>query len=512
MIRLDECRRCPRIAIVFPIYRRAAFGGLFPYIVREFLDPRRFSIDLYFSDHRKNGLWVGYYSGRPLAKNDYILFSLSYELDYYTMVRALIENGIEPYRDRRRGTPIIIVGGPAVTGNPRPLDYIVDVAVVGEAEPFLAGLQEHADAGSGGYKSFIEEISGVPGAYIPELGNRVERAWIRDLDRLHHPIYQYESSSRDLVYGYGLRVEATRGCYRSCSFCMEGHIFVPFRFRRSGTLIDIIEKGTSIAGVDRVVFFSLSLFDSPEIDRVLEWLVSNNYKASIPSVRLETLNDDRLELIAMLGQKTLTIAPETASESIGCLIRKPYSIESVVDVASKSLRIGIQTVKLYYIIGFPGEDDGDVEGIAKTANRIVESYRGRPRRKIVHLSINPLIPKPQTPMQWLGLMSEDEYRRKIRLLRGSLLRGSIEIDFLDYRVAYVTAAIGLGDSEIGRVIVEWATNGDGFLAGFLKAANDLGIDLSYVSSGRELGSELPWSVIRDSRMGYFEGEYRSKFL
>src|ERR1700682_1251925 len=82
-------------------------------------------------------------SQRPLSDFSVIAFSLSFELDYFNVGDVLRRAGIAPLAaDRTANDPIVIAGGPAVSGNPEPVAPMLDAVVIGEVEPAIAGLQE----------------------------------------------------------------------------------------------------------------------------------------------------------------------------------------------------------------------------------------------------------------------------------------------------------------------------------------------------------------------------------
>src|SRR5947208_1506486 len=116
-------------------------------------------------------------SQRPLSDFSVVAFSLSFELDYFNVGDMLRRAGIAPLSaDRTETDPIVIAGGPAVSGNPEPVAPLLDAVIVGEVEPIMDGLQEVFLSGGNRWDQ-IERLSHLPGVYVP---SRYEIAYAPD--------------------------------------------------------------------------------------------------------------------------------------------------------------------------------------------------------------------------------------------------------------------------------------------------------------------------------------------
>ena len=427
----------------------------------------------------------------PLKKFDVILFSLSYELDYVNFVKVLIESSLNPFsRFRTPNDPLIIVGGLAPTSNPEPIAELADVIVIGDAENFL---QKIVEIGKGKKEYIIECLSSINGIYIPKFHQeRIQKSTTLDLDTAFHPIAEVIPKNIELVFGRGYLVEVTRGCPHLCSFCLEGHVGLPFRWRSLEVLKELIKKGIKACEVNKVILYSLSLFDHPQADDVLQYLINENLRASIPSIRPSTLTEERIEMIVKLGQRTLTIAPETGSKEIACMIRKPLNYD-VVELVNKAFALGIKHVKLYIMTALPGEKEEDLKKTINLIKRIVNSC---PRKypEILRISLNPLVPKPHTPLQWLPPTPVDNARRRIEFIRRSIKSPYIRIQIYDPRWAWIQGIIALGTRDLGRIIIEVAKR-EGGLGAWRTALSKIINKLKYVKQGWDLESELPWNFI-----------------
>ncbi len=424
---------------------------------------------------------------------DALLFSAHFELVYPDIIRMMREAGI-PLLSRKRDDrhPLLIVGGPTVSANPEPLAEFFDVIVIGEAEPVVEILVNKLIEYRNEKKRLLEELYGTPGFYIPLRGkHRVKKSWVRNLNEAFHPIMEIQNPIVEPIYGWGYMVETSRGCFRRCRFCLEGHVMLPKRDRSFNVLKKLIEKGLEVNDVKRLVFYSLSFFDHNEADRILEYVVEElGVEAGIPSLRPDTLNDYRLDLIVRAGQKTLTIAPETLSLHLSRVLGKGFTYENIRELSVKALSKGLK-IKYYFIIGIPGEEREDIEAIPRLVNQVIKET-GIRAPETIRLSVNPLIPKPQTPLQYLGLEDPKILRRKMKLIEEKLPKPVAVMDPYPPKWAVVQAAIALADRSITKTLIEWSIRGGG-LGAWRSAVKNTGYSLEYVFSSRR--PPYPWSHI-----------------
>ncbi len=367
-------------------------------------------------------------TGTPLTKFDLILASAYYELEYPIIARMLRSAGLSPLRKEREGPPLI-VGGPSPTALPDPLYDIADAVYRGEAEEVLARLVDVL-AGSRGKREFLENLAEVDGMWVPEIREDAGIVKTRDLNSAFHPIAQIQSLDEEPVWGRALLVEPSRGCNRGCYFCMEAAITRPRRERDYRILEKIIVEGTRVNGLRKVAFYSLSFFDSPLGEKLLDLLIEMRLEGSIPSVRADVLDDSKIEKIREVGQRTLVIAPETPSPELQKRIGKVLPNHKIIEIARTTARLGMN-LKLYYMIGLPGEKEEDLEMLVEQVRMIHESFKSRDR---VRVSLNPFIPKPCTRM-WIERMEDEKtLKKKIMKLRKEL-SGVARVDFYPPRHA-----------------------------------------------------------------------------
>jgi radical SAM superfamily enzyme YgiQ (UPF0313 family) len=274
---------------------------------------------------------------------------------------------------------------------------------------------------------------------------------------------------------------------------MESHFLMPVRHRSLSRVKELVAEGVEANSVSRVAFYALSFFDYPWSDKLLQWLLDEGLEATIGSLRADLLTEDRVELLAELGQRVVTVAPETLSPRLCRAIGKCIAGDVVEEIAGWAWKRRMH-IKLYLMLGLPGERTEDVEAYARWLKNF--STKAPPVREAIRVSVNPLIPKPWTPMEHHVFIDRRLYEERLRILR-RVQSKVLSVEGLSYRYAYAQSAIARGDEKIAEVIVEWARLG-GRLGQLQRAARRLGVDLeAYAAKG---APEKPW--LRMVKPGY----------
>ena len=442
--------------------------------------------------------WRSLESNQPLSKFDIVAFTLQYEEDYPNVVRMLLESGIPPRVEaRREEDPLVIAGGPCATANPEPLADYIDLFVIGEAEPIMDQLLDGIKI-SGRPRKHIEELADLEGIYLPYISDTAKRVWIRDLNDALHPLAQQiplveEGSPYMPIFGKAFTVEVVRGCNRSCRFCLIGHIWRPKRERSLERVVSIIDEGIKYTPVNKISLIGASLFGYSHLEDLCEAIVSRGFELSVSSLNPESITERLADLLAKGNQRTVTVAPDAATEKMRGVIRKMMEEESLINAAKALLSRGVKQLKMYFMIGLPEEVPEDVAAIAQLSKKVANVGYGF---RSIHLSINPFIPKPHTPFQWKKPPSVSYVRSCLKLIREEL-KGDRRfiISMLDPRHAQIQALLSLGDREVGRAIEFVARRGGG-LGSWRRAFKECGISLERYIGEKDPKEPMPWDKIR----------------
>jgi radical SAM superfamily enzyme YgiQ (UPF0313 family) len=430
-------------------------------------------------------------SDRPLSDFDVVAFSLSFEDDYPNVLAALDRAGL-PLRSSARDErhPLVIAGGVAMQMNPEPVAPFLDAVLVGEAEvlvaPFLELLREAARQRPA-RAALLSALARLPGAYVPSLYEveyadtraaggawvtrfapregapaRVARRWAPDLrgvatSRVVH--------SPQAQFGDLFLTEVARGCLWGCRFCAAGFVQRPYREVDLETLRGEVKKGIE-AGL-RIGLVGPDTSDYTGLDPLTCFIGESGGTFSPSSLRVDAITEGLSRRMAEGGERSITIAPEAGTERLRRVVNKDFSDDRIVQAAEAALSQGMQHVKMYFLCGLPTETEEDVLGMAHLALRIREQVmlpwaRKRGRMGRISLSVNPFVPKPWTPFQWVPLHDRACLEGKRKLLAGALRPAGVELDFLAPREAYLQTLLSRGDRRCADLleIAHRETGGD----------------------------------------------------
>ncbi len=396
----------------------------------------------------------------PVASADLLGLTLQHESNFTNLLETLDLAGL-PLRaaDRDEGHPLVVVGGPACA-NFLPMSPFVDAVVVGDGEEVFVQMlkilvrAKRDGAGRAERKRRLSEFAGV---FVPGVSSGVARRCVVRLEEAPYP----ESCLVPLTEGVHDRawVEIMRGCARGCRFCQAGMWYRPVRERLPEQVLAMTAAQLQATGYQEVAFASLSTTDYSCLESLLSGAANAHpdVQVSLPSLRVDGAAV-RLAGLASPNGPSLTLAPEAGSQRMRDLINKNVSEEDVLGAAQEAVRAGKTTLKLYFMIGLPWEEDADALAIADLCLKIREAARtqmgSRANRLQLNVSVNNFIPKPFTPFQWVGMADRETLVRRQGLIRDRLRKPGVRTSFSRVDGSYLEAALARGDEKLGDVVEE----------------------------------------------------------
>ena len=524
-----------KVAIVYPNTYFVGMSNLGLHIIYEEINLRNDSVceriflpekkELEAYDKTKTPL-MSVETQRPMHQFDVVAFDVTFEMDYFH-IPLMLRHGRVPImgKDRTEFDPIVIAGGPCATFNPEPFADFIDAFIIGEGEGIVSrvldiirdgkmeGLDRH---------DILRQLANISGVYVPSLyvpiysddgefkGYHIAEGAPKTIKR--H--FEMLTSGGETVvatnyteFGAMYIIEVARGCGRHCRFCMAGYCFRVPRVRPLEILKEGVDRAEKLG--KKVGLMGAAISDYPEVDELVTYIRSKDMRYSCASLRADSLTQAVVDGLADSGQKTITIAPETGSERLRRVINKGISEEHLQNAATLSAKSGIQHMRLYIMIGLPTETDEDIEAIVGLAERTQAHMAEVGCKGRLTLSINPFIPKPFTPFQWMAMDHQKTVEKKLQYIKKALQKNRrIEVLVESPKEAYIQGILARGDRRLGAVLAACAADrGSKSFKAEMKAA---GLDMDEMNyRERSFDEFLPWSHL-DMGMddGYLEMEWK----
>ncbi|MBW4451552.1 MAG: TIGR03960 family B12-binding radical SAM protein [Nostoc indistinguendum CM1-VF10] len=424
-------------------------------------------------------------SKRSLTEFDILGFSLSYELGATNILEMLDLAGIPlTWRERQKASvaggeftnlqsqfPLIFAGGQTATSNPEPYANFFDFIALGDGEELLPEiglvLEEGKQAGLS-REDILLDLAQIPGVYVPQFYDMAEDGSVhpcrpdvpkRILRRVATPIPAYSIGLVPYVETVHdrLTIEIRRGCTRGCRFCQAGMLTRPARDVEPDKVVEAIEQGMRATGYNEFSLLSLSCSDYLSLPAVgmeiKNRLKNENISLTLPSQRVDRFDENIANILGGTRQSGLTFAPEAGTQRMRDIVNKGLTNEELLRGVKTAWEQGWDKIKLYFMIGLPGETDADVLGIAETVSWLQRECRGKGRKPLnFNLTISNFTPKPHTPFQWHSV-STTEFKRKQNLLRQEFRRiKGVKVNFTDVRISAMEDFVGRGDRNLSKVV------------------------------------------------------------
>ncbi len=466
----------------------------------------------------------------PLSRFDVLGFSLQNET-CYTNVLAMLDLAGLPFRsaDRDRDHPLVVAGGPCAY-NPEPVAEFFDLFLIGDAEESLPALlrcfaqvrdlprreqlRTLAQSSSAVYVPRFYEPryhedgtlaaleATEPGARLP-----VESAFVKDLEGAPFPTAPVVACVE--VVHDRMALEIMRGCPHRCRFCEASVLKAPLRLRSPETLVALAEELYRNTGHNELSLLSLSTGDYPKLTELLQALAARfddrQVNVAVPSLRVSEPLRELPPALASVRKSGLTLAPEAASEHLRAVLGKGVSDQDLLAAVRSAYEAGWDLIKLYFMVGLPGETEGDVRNIAQLSRTVSEVRRevtnGAGR---VNVTVAPFVPRPHSAFQWEPMRDLTYLRQAAAILHRLLRRGRIRLKFHRPERAFLEAVFSRGDRRLAPVVREAYARGclmDAWdehfsFSRWQEAFQAADVDPAfYALRARPLEESLPWQHI-----------------
>ncbi len=374
------------------------------------------------------GMPLSVEADRPIDEFGCICFSVSFEQDYVNLLQMLDRARIPLRRsDRRPWDPVIVMGGSCASINPLPMAEFVDVFAIGAAEnclpPMLAALEEED-----GRDAVIERLAAQDGFYAPAFHHpESDEGGLPKLNKLELTEAQMKAPGHlpttaivtpRTEFSEKFLVEMSRGCPEKCKYCWATFGMGRFRWHPTDYILASLERARPVT--DQLGFVATAVGDHPDIETILREANQMGFRTSVSSIRIPAVTEGVLDALHDSGDRSITLAPETGTDELRIKMGKPISNETLLQKIRLIFRHGFTQLKLYFIVGLPGETMDDVQGIVELGARaravMLEELAPKGIVGHIHLGVSVLVPKPYTPWQREPMDDERSLKEKVSVL------------------------------------------------------------------------------------------------
>lgn len=450
-------------------------------------------------------------------------YSISWELDYVNILNLLEFLAIPLMsRERKDCHPLVFGGGTVLTANPEPFADFFDVILLGDGENLLDNfIDAYQEVRQADRQTQLRHLAQIPGIYIPSLYQVTYHDLTGAIASPNPGIAKIEPIDADIPSTVAKQtyrgntlsastvvtekaaweniymVEVVRSCPEMCRFCLASYLTLPFRTPSvTDSLIPAIERGLKVT--KRIGLLGASVTQHPEFEVLLDYLAQPKYddvRLSIASVRTNTVTQKLAEILTKRDTHSITIAVESGSERLRQIVNKKIKNEEIIQAAINGKAGGLKSLKLYGMVGIPGEEMSDVE---QTVAMMRDIKKAAPGLRLT-LGCSTFVPKAHTPFQWFGVNPQAE--KRLQYLQKQLRSQGIDFRPESYNWSVIQALISRGDRRLSHLLQLTRHYGDS-LGSFRRAFKELRGKLPeldfYVYANWSTEQVLPWSHLQGS--------------
>jgi radical SAM superfamily enzyme YgiQ (UPF0313 family) len=444
-----------KVALLYPSPYHVAMSSLgFQTMYREINDsPGRAAERAFLPDdveaHRHDKLPVhSYESMRPMSDFPVIGMSVAFELELAGVVNSLELSGIPALAEQRdERHPFILCGGPLTFSNPLPLAPFADAILMGEADETIHQALDVLFS-TRCRKEQLEGLARIPSCFVPSLhGDQLPLGAKCTDARL--PAYAVIRTPNTELRNMFL-IEAERGCSRGCAYCVMR--------RSTNGGMRIVPMETILAHVPedakKVGLVGAAVSDHPKIVDIIDAFSDRGVETSLSSLRPDRLTDRFVGALRRAGHTALTTASDGASQRLRDTINRKTKDKNLHEAARLAREHGMKRLKLYMMVGLPGEIDEDIDELIAFGNQVSSVIP-------LSLGIAPFVSKRNTPLDGLPFAGIPEVEKRLSRLRGGA-RGRFEVRATSARWAWVEYVLAQGGAAEGRAVLEAVHNGGSF--------------------------------------------------